>query len=412
MAPSLSESTRKGLSARSLWHKSIDGQVRNFRDLRVMYLRAKDSSLSKLQSEVKKCASTGVYAEMCLFKLPHPSRLFNAHSASEIRDKNRRPSYTVYVDNPSDEIRNLAKKLGVTLEESAEPERRELRGLCEMLVGDAPTERGGVRHAGTLGGLVLINDELLALTCAHVVNNATNLKVRLRQLDGSFKDVGVERYKTFYQKKRGEPFLDFALVKVQKGDFEHRGSISRLDFSAMGRTCDDDSSSSDYDSSIPSSEQVFSRHHDERPPSRISWSSGGSNEDSDPLDPSTLNFDDVPSCSVFMYGSETWLSAGKLISSKYEMVDGNRMLLIEPIDGEEGFATNGDSGSLVFAVVSGKVVPLGIVAQAEIEGGLCYAVRLDVCIEELDSRENSLCEWRFVRGDHISDYSDLPLPPK
>lgn len=58
----------------------------------------------------------------CLFL----SRLFNAHSSAEIRDKNGRPSFTVWADNPSQEILDLAEELGVKLVVEAEPERIEL----------------------------------------------------------------------------------------------------------------------------------------------------------------------------------------------------------------------------------------------------------------------------------------------
>ena len=50
----MSEKTRKGLSARDLWHEPLDGNKRNFRDLKVAFLRKQGAISTKLCDDAMK----------------------------------------------------------------------------------------------------------------------------------------------------------------------------------------------------------------------------------------------------------------------------------------------------------------------------------------------------------------------
>ena len=310
--------------------------------------------------------------------------MFGAHSGGVSSKIGRIPHVTVYVENPTEEQQRQADSLGITLVKQPPPLRTtELRGLCETLVGPSSPLSFETKHLGTLGAVVLHNGQRKYLTAAHVVMNKDHISVRIRR-EEAFEDVEMvfplplQRY----QKQQGEAYLDVALgtFKSSVDSLVERGSISRLNFNALETFVDHSSQSS---SSSRSSTEL--------------------DDDKNVCDPLSLNYAYLHSPLVYLFGSVSWLSVGKLVARNHSSPVGLRVLLIESI-GDQPFAVEGDSGSLIFTTCGGRVVPLGILAErVDDQSSFFYGVRLDVWVKECFPSD----ELVFIRGDHDEDYGLL-----
>jgi len=209
------------------------------------------------------------------------------------------------VGDPTEEQQRQAHSLGITLVKEAPPQTTELRGLCETLVGPSSPISIETKHLGTLGAVVLHNDQRKYLTAAHVVKDKTQICVRFRAGE-NFEDVGMVFSQQWYCKQAGQIYLDVALGTMNEIDvLAGRGSISRLDFSAVETFAPPKGGLPPISSSSPQPSESSESSH-----SRQSSLSSQSTDDANSCYPLLLNYHRFEKPRVYLFGSVSWLSTG------------------------------------------------------------------------------------------------------